>query len=238
MTPKCRTRQRGRWHDSREGSPPSPPRPCLSSTGSGGWSRPSAAARAPTNNAAAPAWPSYAEATACPQDTTAPSTPVAQLSPLHGTPSLRPHTSLRPLTLAEWNPVWHEAENAANEASDKSSDVGGSKETKHNDALAVDDTAVATRDVNALTAKDATSTGSDSPPLLSSPTSPETFLVDTPAAPHHVLLDNGATSCITNANAALRTPTPSIGALPTDDDDPMATLNRAISAHLSELNHQ
>jgi hypothetical protein len=124
------------------------------------------------------------------------------------------------------------------EASDKDSDVGGSEETKHDNALAVNNTAVATRDVNALTAEDANSTGSNSLPLLSSPTSPETFLVDTPATPHHVLLDNGATSCNTNADAALRTPTPLIGALPTDDDDPMATLNRAISTHLSELDHQ
>jgi hypothetical protein len=142
------------------------------------------------------------------------------------------------LTLAEWNPVWHKANNAADKASDKNSDVSGSKETKHNNALAVDNTAVATRDVNALTPEDATSTGSNSPPLLSSLTSPETFLVDTPAAPHHVLLNKGATSCITNPDAALQMPTPSIGALPTDDDDPMATPNRAISAHFSELDHQ
>jgi hypothetical protein len=130
------------------------------------------------------------------------------------------------LTLAEWNPVWHEADDAADEASDEDSDVGGSEETKHNNALAVDDTAVATHDVNPLTAEDATSTGSNSPPLLSSPTSPDTFLVDTPAAPHHVLLDDGATSCIANADAALRTPTPSIRALPTDDNNPMATVAR------------
>ena len=43
MTSKRRTRQRGRQLDDRDGRPPSPPRPRLSSTGSGGWSRPAAA---------------------------------------------------------------------------------------------------------------------------------------------------------------------------------------------------
>jgi hypothetical protein len=203
MTPKRRTQQRNRWLDSRDGCPPSPPQPHLSSTGEGGWSRPSAAACPTPTDAAAPAQPSYADATAPPQDTTDPPNPITQLSPLHGTPSLRPHTTLRPLALAEWNPGWHDDGNADNDSSDKDSDVGGSDEMKHDDPLAVDDTAVTNRDDTATnTAKDATSSGSDSPPLLSS------------------------------------SPYPSIGAHPADDDDPMAALNRAISAHLSELDRQ
>jgi hypothetical protein len=53
------------------------------------------------------------------------------------------------------------------------------------------------------------------------------LLVDDPAALHHnVAVDAGA--CVTNADIAA----------PPGSDDPMATLNRAISAHLSELDRQ
>jgi len=88
---------------------------------------------------------------------------------------------------------------------------------------------VANRDVNADTAEDDSPNGSDSPPLLSIPPSPKPFLVDDPAALHHnVAFDVGASYCITNADIAT----------PPGDDDPMAALNRAISAHLSELDRQ
>jgi len=234
MTSKRRTRQRGRRLDARDGSLPSPPQPRLRSTRSGGWSRPSAAEAPPTDATATPARPSYADAATRPQDTTAPSNPAAQLTPLHGVPSLRPHTSLCPLALVAWQPGWHDKDDAVNGASDEDSDVGGSKETKHDDTLVVDDTAVANQDVNAHTAEDDTSDGRDSPPLLSSPEgvlplgngiryTPEPFLVDAPVA--QVLLDAGASTCVTNADVAT----------PPGDDNPMAALNRAISAHLSEL---
>jgi hypothetical protein len=169
MRSKRRTRQRGRRLDARDGRLPSPIQPCLSSTGSGGWSCPSAEEDPPTDATATPARPSYADAATRSQDTTTPSNPVAQLTPLHGVPSLRPHTSLRPLALAAWQPGWHDDDDAVDGASDEDSDVGGSEETKHDDTLVVDDTAVANRDVNAYTAEDDTSDGSDSPPLLSSP---------------------------------------------------------------------
>ncbi len=177
-----------------------------------------------------PARPSYADAATRPRATTAPTNPVSQLSPLHGKPSLRPHTSLRPLALAAWQPGWNDNNNAVDDgALDKDSDIGGSKETKHDDTLVVDETAVVNRDVNAHTAEEDTPDGSDSPPLLSIPPSPEPFLVDAPAAlHHHVAFDAGASYCVTNADIAM----------PPGDDDPMAALNRAISAHLSELDRQ
>ncbi len=230
MTSKRRTRQRGRRLDDRDGCLPSPPRPRLSSTGSGGWSRPSAADGPPTDATATPARPSYADAATHPRATTAPSNPVAQLSPLHGEPSLRPRPSLRPLALAAWQPGWNDDNDAVNDgASDEDSDVGGSKETKHDDTLMVDETAVANRDVNAHTAEDDTPDGSNSPPLLSIPPSPKPFLVDAPAAlHHHVAFDAGASYCVTNADIAM----------PPGDNDPMAALNRAISAHLFELDSQ
>jgi len=111
------------------------------------------------------------------------------------------------LTLPAWQPNWDD--------SDDNSDVGGTEETKDDDSLVVDVTAVANRDVNAHTVEDNTPDGSNSPPLLSLPPSPEPVLVD---APTHV-----AFADIT---------------VPPGDGDPMATLNRGISAHLSELDRQ
>ncbi len=131
-----------------------------------------------------------------------------RLSPLQGTPSLRPRTSLRPLALPAWKPTW-----------DDDSDVGGTEETKDNDPLVVDVTTVADRDVNAHTAEDDTPDGSDSPPLLSLPPSPEPVPVNAPASPHHHV----AFADIT---------------VPPGDGEPMAALNRGISAHLSELDCQ
>jgi len=168
----------------------------------------------------------------------APSTPIAQLSPLCGEPSLHPHTSLRPLALAAWQPGWDDDDDAVDVgASDEDSDVGGSEETKTNDTLVVDETVVATQDVNAPTAEDDFPNNSESPPLLSNPPSPEPFLVgapkpflvDAPAALHHnVAFDAGASDCVTNADIAT----------PPGDNNPMATLNHAISAHFSELDRQ
>ena len=238
MTSKRRSRQRGRQLDNRDGRPPSPPRPRLSSTRLGGWSHPSAAVGTPPDATATPARPSYADAATLPQATTAPSTPIAQLSPLRGEPSLRPHTSLRPLALAAWQPGWDDDDDAvADGASDKDSDVGGSEETKTDDTLVVDETAVATRVVNAPTAEDDFSNDGKSPPLLPNPPSPkpflakapEPFLVDTPNALHHnVAFDAGISACVTNGDIAM----------PPGEDEPMVTLNRAISAHFSELDRQ
>ncbi len=200
---------------------PPPPQPRLSSTGSGGWSRPSAAEGTPTGATATPARrTTYADAATRPQATPAPSTPATLLSPLQGTLSLHPRTSLRPLVLTVWQPTWDDDDNEVDDgASDDDSDVGGTEETKDDASLVVDETAVADRDVSAHTADDDTPDGSNSPPLLSLPPSPAPVLVDTPAAPpHHVAF-------------ADITVTPG-------DGDPMAALNRGISAHLSELDCQ
>jgi hypothetical protein len=174
MTSNRRLRQRGRHLDDRDGRPPSPPRPRLSSTGSGGWSRPSAA---DGDVAATPARrPTYADA--------ATRTPVALLPPLQGTPSLRPRTSLsslRPLVLPEWHPDWDDDDTKVDDgATDDDSDVGGTEETKEDDSLVVDETAVANRDVHAHTTEDDNPDGSDSPPLLSLPPPLEPVLLRCP----------------------------------------------------------
>ncbi len=95
----------------------------------------------------------YADAANRPQASPAPSTPVALLSPLQGTPSLRPRTSLRSLALPAWNPNW-----------DNDSDFGGTEETKDDVSLIVDETAVADMDVNVHTAEAVNTDGSNSPP--------------------------------------------------------------------------
>ncbi len=66
MMPKRWTRQRGRQLDQRDGRPPTPPPPRLSSTGAGGWTRPPAVANLPLSNEATPARQTYADAIACP----------------------------------------------------------------------------------------------------------------------------------------------------------------------------
>ena len=94
---------------------------------------------------------------------------------------------------------------------DDDSNVGGTEETKDDDSPIVD-----------VTAEDVNPDGSDSPSLLSLPPlppSPAPSLVDTTTTPHHH---------VTFADISK----------PPDDDDPMAALNRGISAHLSELDRQ
>jgi hypothetical protein len=244
MTPRCCTRQWGHHHDSQDGRPSTPPPPPrLSSTGSGGWSRPPAAADSTSDNEAATERPTYADATARPQGSSVISTSgapsVAQLLPLLGTPSLCPRSSLRQLTFVDWNPEWDDGNNEADgtgESKDNDSDLGSTKETKLDNASAVDDTAAVAPMINAHAADDAASIGSGSPPLLSIPPSPEPLAIETPPPLSDVLLDSGAT--INYAAEAPWTPAPSIGDLPTDDDDPMAKLNRAISTHLAKLDHQ
>jgi len=135
------------------------------------------------------------------------------------------------LALAAWQPGWDDDDDAVDDgASDENLEVGGFKETKADDTPVVNETAVATRDVNAPTAEaDEFSNDGESPPLLSNPPSPEPLLVDDPAALHHnVAVDAGASACVTNADIAA----------PPGSDEPMATLNRAISAHLSKLDRQ
>jgi hypothetical protein len=100
----------------------------------------------------------------------------------------------------------------------------------------VNDTVAAAPVVKAHAADNAASIGSGSPPLLSIPPFPEPLVIKTPPPSGHVLLVSDAT--INYAAEAPWMPTPSIGDLLTDDDDPMAKLNRAISTHIAELDHQ
>jgi hypothetical protein len=115
-------------------------------------------------------------------------------------------------------------------------DLGGTKETKQDNAAMVDDNKAAAPEANAHTADDATSLGSGSPPLLSILPSPEPLAVKTPPPLSHTLLDSDI--AINHTAKAPWMPTPSIGDLPTDNDDPMARLNRAISTHLTKLDRQ
>ncbi len=91
-------------------------------------------------------------------------------------------------------------------------------------------------EVNAHTADNATSNGSGSPLLLSLSPSPEPLAVEAPPPSHHITIDSSAT--INYTAQAPWTPMPSIGDLPTADDDPMATLHQVISTHLAELDRQ
>jgi hypothetical protein len=122
------------------------------------------------------------------------------------------------------------------EGSNDASDLGGTKETKKDDATAVDDNEAAAPKANAHMADNATSLGSGSPPLLSIPPSPKPLAVETPLPSSYTLLNSNAAT--NHAAEAPWTPTPSIRDLPTDDDNPMARLNRAISTHLAKLDHQ
>jgi hypothetical protein len=138
----------------------------------------------------------------------------------------------------DWNPGWDDGDDKANdtEGFNDASDLGGTKETKQDDTAAVDDNEAVAPKANAHTADNATSLGSGSPPLLSIPPSPEPLAVETPPPSSHTLLNSNAST--NGAAEAPWTPMPSIGDLPTDDDNPMARLNRAISTHLAELDHQ
>jgi hypothetical protein len=130
MMPGRRTRQWGHCHDARDGRPPTPPRYSLAS-----------------DDADTPP-ASYAVATARPpgSTTTPRAHPVAQPSPLCGMPLLLPQTTLRQVDLTDWTPNWDDNGNAAPSTGDlkeSDSEIHGTKETKLDDASAVDNTAAA-----------------------------------------------------------------------------------------------
>jgi hypothetical protein len=85
-------------------------------------------------------------------------------------------------------------------------------------------------------ADNATSNGSGSPPLLSILPLPGPLVIETPPPSGCILLASNA--AINYMAHAPWTPTPSIGDLPTADDNPIATLHRSISTHLAELDPQ
>jgi hypothetical protein len=187
--------------------------------------------------------PTYTDATARPPGPSVTSNPgapsIAQLLPLLGTPSLRPGTSLCPLTFADWNLEWKDGNDKAGETEESNDDdleVSGTAETKQDDVPAVEDTKAAALAVNAHGDDDATSLGSGSPPLLTIPHSPKPLAIEAPPPLHHIILDSGA--AVNYAAQAPWMPTPSIRDLPVTVEDHMATLHWAISDHLTELDRQ
>ncbi len=199
-----------------------------------------------SSSKATPARPTYANAMARPLGSLAPSTPgppsVAQLSPLHSTPSLCPKTTLQPLTIANWQPEWDDNNNNADgteESKEDGADIGGTAETpqQQDDTLAVDINVAAAQATTAHAANNSTSIESGSPPLLSNPPFPGPPTGDAPTPQHCILLDDSSAAICYAAEAPWML-TPSIGALPTGDNDPMAKLNHAITVHLAELDRQ
>ncbi len=165
---------------------------------------------------------SYAAATARPPGhTNNPRTPpAALLTPLRGTRSLRPHTTLRQIDLAGWTPNWDDGATDTNESTNMDPGITGPEAPRRDPAPMVDNATAA-----AHTAGDTASLDSGSPPLLSpDPTfaaTPHIPFEDTPPPlqSEDTLLDGGAS-------------------VYSVDDDPMAKFNAAISLHLAELNRQ
>jgi hypothetical protein len=171
--------------------------------------------------------PTYADATARPPGPSVTSTPgapsVSQLLPLLGMPSLRPRTSLRPLTFMDWNPELNDGNDKAGgmeESKDDDLEVSGTAKTKQDDVPAVKDTKAAALEVNAHRDDNASSLGSGSPPLLSIPHSPEPLAIEAPPPLHHIILDSSA--AVKYTAQAPWTPTPSIGELPVTVEDCMS----------------
>ncbi len=161
---------------------------------------------------------------------------MAQLSPLLGTPSLHPRTSLCQMTFADWDWDWDSRDDEAGgtkESKDTNSDISSTKETKQDEASTVDNNTAAAPVVNAHAADDPTCNGSGSPPLLSILPLPKPLVVKAPSPSGCIPLDSNA--AINYAAHAPWMPMLSIGDLPTADDDPMATLHQAISTHLAKL---
>jgi hypothetical protein len=148
-----------------------------------------------------------------------------------------------------WTHNWDDGDDKAGgteESKDDNSNVDGTAETMLDDIPAVKDTTAAAEtmldDVPAVedtmaaalidTAHgddDAASVGSGSPPLLSSPDSIVPLTGTAPPPLDTFILDSSAST---------PPPTPPIGDLPATATDGMATLQRAISNHLAELDRQ
>jgi hypothetical protein len=131
--------------------------------------------------------------------------------------------------LTDWTPNWDDDDNAAPSTGDlKESDlkIHGTKETKLDNASAVDDTAVANQ-----APENDTSLDGGSPLLLSSPDSTDPLEGDTPPLSDTAILVSGASLEYAAG--------PTIGGTPaTTTINPMAKLNVVISLHLAELNRQ
>jgi hypothetical protein len=131
--------------------------------------------------------------------------------------------------LTDWTPNWDNNDDAApstGNLKESDSEIHGTKETKLDDASAVDDTKAANQAPDANTSLD-----SGSPPLLSSPDSTNPLEGDAPPLSDTAILDSGA--------SLEYAPRPTIGETPaTTTVNPMAKLNAAISLHLAKLNRQ
>jgi hypothetical protein len=144
-------------------------------------------------------------------------------------PSLCPRTLLQQVNLTYWTPNCDDDDDAAPSKGDlkeSDSEIHGTKETKLDDASAVNNSAAANQ-----AADNDTSLDGGSPPLLSSPDSTGPLVGDAPPPLDTAILDSSATIHYAAG--------PTIGGAPaTTTIDPMAKLNAAISLHLAELNRQ
>jgi hypothetical protein len=112
MTSRHRNRQWAHRHDSCDGRLPTPPPSRLSSTASGGWTRPPHAGSPPSSEDTSTGRATYATAMArTPEVPTPEAAPVAQLSSLQSILSLRPRTLLFPWTLTNYPNNWDEGDN-------------------------------------------------------------------------------------------------------------------------------
>ena len=119
------------------------------------------------------------------------------------------------MTFVDWNPDWDDGNDKADgteESKDTDSDIGGTEETKQDEASTVDNTAAAAPVVNTHVADNAASNGSGSPPLLSNPPLPKPLVVEAPPPSGSILLDSNA--AINYTAHAPWTPTPSMGIFP------------------------
>jgi hypothetical protein len=92
------------------------------------------------------------------------------------------------MTFVDWNPDWDDGNDKADgteESKDTDSDIGGTEETKQDEASTVNNTVAAAPVVNAHTADKAASNGSGSPPLLSTHLCPS--LLWSKLLPHQVI---------------------------------------------------
>jgi hypothetical protein len=243
MTLGRHTQTWGHCHGSCNGRLPIPPQPRLSSTGSGGWTRPPPTAGSTSSEDTTTGRPIYADATEGPPVPSAASTPgapsVTQLSSLRGILSLCPHTSLHPLTITYWTHDWYNGDNKAGgteESKDDYSNVDRTAETTLDDVSVVEDTRAEALTDTIHGDDDAASVGSGSSPLQSSPDSTIPLTGTAPPPLDTLILDSGASIHYTAGPTP--PPTPPIGDLPATAANGMATLQRAISDHLAELDRQ
>ncbi len=159
MTPGC-SRHGARRIDLRDRRPSTPPPPRLSST-EAGWARQPPVEYSPASDDVDDTRQSYAAALACPPGhTNNPRTPpAALLTPLRGTPSLRPHTTLRQINLAGWTLNWDDGATDTNESKNMDLGITGPEAPRWDPAPTVDNATAA-----AHTAGDTASLDSGSPP--------------------------------------------------------------------------